>query len=462
MNEDQHVIDLQDLIDSSRLGALQFLVIALTTGVIFADGFNAQVMAYITPQLAAAWSIPHVMLGPIFSSSLAGVLVGYLFLSPRSEAIGHRQILIISTAVFGSLTLATALASNVDMLIALRFLTGVALGAAMPSAVTMIAEFSPKNCRSTCVVVGNCGVTLGSIFAGFISALLLSRYGWRAVLAVGGALPLLLSFSLWILLPDSLKLLVKRGNQTAALNLARRLAPAVLIPGNVTIRSTANVPATGVAELFRSGRTLGTVAIWLSFACNLLVYYFVQSWLTTIIVQFGHSQEIAVTATSVLVSGGILSIFAFGPLMDKLSPYKVMGCFFVVAGITVALLGSLLSGSVPLIMVSAFCLGFFVLGIQKSMNAVAVYFYPPALCSTGLGWGLGIGRFGAVAGPTIAGLLMEQGWQPATLFYWASLPMLLGAGAMSLLAWRYREGGEALPAQGNSPIELSEARRGGS
>jgi AAHS family 4-hydroxybenzoate transporter-like MFS transporter len=445
VNEEPYVVEARALIDSSKLGDLQLRVIALATGVIFVDGFNTQVMAYITPQLATAWSIPHAMLGPIFSSGLAGLLVGYLLLSPSSESIGHRRILILCTVVFGSLTLATTLVGSAGMLIALRFLTGVALGGAMPSAVTMIAEFSPKRRRSSCVVVGNCGVTLGSMFAGLISALLLSHYGWRAVLWVGGALPLLLSFSLWLWLPESLKHLLNKSDQTAALDLARRIAPGLPMRGNVVIRSSADLASSGVAELFRAGRALGTIAICLSFACNLLVYFFIQSWLTTILVKFGHTPETAITATSVMVSGGLLSVFAFGPLMDKFSPYKVMACVFILAGITIALLGSLLSGSVALIMSSAFCVGFLVLGIQKSMNAVAVYFYPPALCSTGLGWGLGIGRFGAVAGPTLAGLLMEQGWQPAALFYWASIPMLLGAGAMSLLAWRYRRG-EAYPA----------------
>lgn len=443
MSADRDVVDVQDLLDSSGLGALQLLAIALATGVIFADGFNTQVIAYITPQLAKAWGIPHAMLGPIFSSALAGVLVGYLLLSPWSETIGHRRILIVSTAVFGSLTLVAALASNVGALVALRFLTGIALGAAMPSAVTMIAEFSPKRRRSTCVIVGNCGVTLGSIFAGAIAALFLSRYGWRAVLGVGGAVPLLLSFALWLLLPESLHALAQKPEQKAALNLARRLG--LSIPNNAVLASRAHTSAGGVAALFGAGRALGTLAIWLSFACNLLVYYFVQSWLTMIIVQFGHSQETAVTATSVLVSGGIVSIFVFGPLMDKLSPYKVMGWVFAIAGLTVALLGNLLSGPLPLIMASAFCVGFLVLGVQKCMNAVAVYFYPPELCSTGLGWGLGIGRFGAVAGPTLAGLLMEQGWQPNTLFYWAALPMLLGAGAMTLLG-RHSRRAEARPA----------------
>lgn len=457
MSADRDVVDVQDLLDSGGLGALQLVAIALATGVIFADGFNTQVIAYITPQLAKAWSIPQAMLGPIFSSALAGVLVGYLLLSPWSAAIGHRRVLIISTAVFGSLTLATTLAGNADALMVLRFLTGIALGAAMPSAVTTIAEFSPQRRRASCVIVGNCGVTLGSIFAGAISALFLSRYGWRAVLGVGGAVPLMLSFALWLLLPDSLQSLAQGPDRKAALELARRLG--LSLPGNVVLACRADARASGVVALFRAGRALGTLAIWLSFACNLLVYFFVQSWLTMIIVQSGHSQEVAVTATTVMVSGGILSIFAFGPLMDKLSPYKVMGWVFVIAGVTVALLGNLLSGPVPLIMASAFCVGFLVLGVQKSLNAVAVYYYPPALCSTGLGWGLGIGRFGAVAGPTVAGLLMEQGWQPATLFYWASLPMLLGAGAMALLGWHSRLGASGPAAEAAVPGDrLAEGR----
>jgi AAHS family 4-hydroxybenzoate transporter-like MFS transporter len=436
MQDTEKTLDTEELIDASGIGTLQIFVAVLGTMVIFIDGFNIQVMAYITPQLANVWHIPHAILGPIFSSGLAGVMTGYLFLSPLSGRIGHRRMLIVCTAVFGILTLVTTAAGHAYALIILRFITGIALGAAMPSANIMIAEFCPKSRRSTFIIVGNCGVSLGSISAGLVSGLMLYHFGWRAVLWVGGVVPLLLSGVLALAMPESLNFLVnQKDDQRAALALARRVAPKSVIADGTRIISGNGGSPGGLPQLFHSGRTLGTLAIWFAFAANLMVYYFVQSWLTLIIIKFGHTQEIAITATSVLVAGGIFSIFLFGPLMDKLLPYKVMTCFFVVGGGAIALLGSLLAGSIPMIMVSAFCVGFVVLGIQKSMNAVAVYFYPTALRSVGLGWGLGIGRLGAVAGPLVAGVLMGQGWPSAVLFYWAALPMLIGAGSM-LVLWQ--------------------------
>jgi hypothetical protein len=114
------ILEAEDLIDRSGIGRLQILVAVLSTLVIFIDGFNIQVMAYITPQLAEVWQIPHAMLGPIFSSGLAGVLAGYLLLSPLSGMIGHRRMLICCTAVFGVLTLLTTTAGNAYALIVLR------------------------------------------------------------------------------------------------------------------------------------------------------------------------------------------------------------------------------------------------------------------------------------------------------------------------------------------------------
>ena len=102
--------------------------------------------------------------------------------------------------------------------------------------------------------------------------------------------------------------------------------------------------------------------------------------------------------------------------MDRFTPYKVLSAYFFVGAGTVALLGSLLSGSVPLIMASAFLVGFVVLGLQKGMNAICIYYYPTAMRSTGLGWGLGIGRLGAVAGPLVAGFLLDAHVPTAQLF----------------------------------------------
>jgi AAHS family 4-hydroxybenzoate transporter-like MFS transporter len=106
----------------------------------FIDGFDTQAISYMAPLIANEWALSREMLGPIFSSALVGLMIGYLALSPLSDRFGHRRILIISTLVFALFTGVTVFATNVTELIVLRLLTGMGLGAAIPSAVALTSE----------------------------------------------------------------------------------------------------------------------------------------------------------------------------------------------------------------------------------------------------------------------------------------------------------------------------------
>jgi AAHS family 4-hydroxybenzoate transporter-like MFS transporter len=76
------------------------------------------------------------------------------------------------------------------------------------------------------------------------------------------------------------------------------------------------------------------------------------------------------------------------------------------AAVQVAAIGALESGSVPVLMSAIIAGGFFVIGTQYCMNALAANFYPTGLRSTGVGWALGIGRIGSIVGPVLGGLLL--------------------------------------------------------
>ncbi|MGB5580025.1 MAG: hypothetical protein WBM68_05640, partial [Woeseia sp.] len=54
------------------------------------------------------------------------------------------------------------------------------------------------------------------------------------------------------------------------------------------------------------------------------------------------------------------------------------------------------------------------------------------LRNTGIGWAIGLGRFGAVVGPIVAGYLIASGLGLVGKFTVFALPMLL-AGALTLL-----------------------------
>jgi AAHS family 4-hydroxybenzoate transporter-like MFS transporter len=139
-------IRLPDFIDERPISPVQYAVLAFCGTVMFLDGFDTQAISYMAPRIAAEWGLTNEMLGPIFSSSLVGLMVGYLALSPLSDRLGHRRVLIASTLVFCMTTLVAAWSQNVTELLALRFLAGLGLGAAAPSAIALTSEYSPKRC----------------------------------------------------------------------------------------------------------------------------------------------------------------------------------------------------------------------------------------------------------------------------------------------------------------------------
>jgi MFS transporter, AAHS family, 4-hydroxybenzoate transporter len=446
-------IDTEELVDAAPINAFHVFVWILGTSVIFIDGFNIQVMGYLMPKLVEVWHLPHGIIGPIVSSGLFGVFTGYLLLSPFATRIGHRRMIVGCTLLVGIGTIATTWASDAYSMMALRYLTGIALGASNPSAVLVISDFTPKRLRSTFVAAAVIGVSLGSLTAGQVAIAVLDRFGWQGVLWVGGLAPLAMAVILAVVTPDTFDYLINRKrDQAAALKIARRVDPTRAFPPGSAFYTGVQTRSASVMELFRSGRTVGTISIWVAFASNLLVYYFIQSWLALIIKSAGYSQTVALNATSSFLLGGSISFLVIGPLMDRCSPYKVLMGFFLAGAAMVALLGSVISSSISLVIGLTLLLGFFVSGLQKGMHAICVYYYPTALRATGLGWGLGIGRLGAVLGPTLAGLLTEAHVSTEGLFYWAMLPMLLGAYMQIVMLRDRRE-------EGDEPALVGDVRR---
>jgi AAHS family 4-hydroxybenzoate transporter-like MFS transporter len=230
------------------------------------------------------------VLGPIFSSALAGLMLGSLLLSPLSDQFGHRRLILLSTVAFGLLTLVTLIATNVTELMILRFLTGVALGAAIPSAVALTTEYMPRRLRATFVLAIYCGFSLGFVAAGGLAASMIPLYGWRSMLWIGALTPLTLAVFVYIFLPESLDFLVRTNAKSQSIwGIVQRLDRA--LPNQAPQHFVTEIEAkrSAVGSLFQSGRTLGTLVLWLVFGLNLAEFYALQSWLPTILTGHGFS-----------------------------------------------------------------------------------------------------------------------------------------------------------------------------
>ncbi|MGA7776197.1 MAG: MFS transporter [Paraburkholderia sp.] len=421
------LIDLVEVIERQKVGAGQCLVILLCALLMFLDGFDTQAISYIVPALSRDWHLSREILGSIFSAALVGLMVGYLAVAPLSARFGHKRMMLMSTVLFAVFTMLTVFATNVTELIGLRFLTGIGLGAAAPSAVALTCEFAPKRLRATFVLLVYCGFSLGFVVAGLTAGTLIPAYGWKSLMLVGTLAPLALTLPLAWLLPESLAFLQRRPHGDERMGaVLRRLFPRVDVPAGSTFRlEDQNETRASVAALVKGRTSAGTVLLWLIFFLNLAEFYFMQSWLPTMLTGLKYSPSTIVWVTALPTIAGVLSAVPLGLAMDRVGPYATLTVMYLAGCMFMWLVGDAFSGSIAWLMVMVFCAGFCISGGQKSVIALAAVYYPINLRSTGVGWALGIGRLGGIAGPLVAGMLYSAHWTPADIFRFSAWPVLV-------------------------------------
>jgi AAHS family 4-hydroxybenzoate transporter-like MFS transporter len=440
-----NVIEVERVLGETHHPAFQLMLLVLCGLCLVIDGFDAQAMGYVAPSVIGEWHVSKAALGPVFSASLFGMLLGALALSVLADRIGRRPVLIGATLFFALAMLATPLATTIPALLALRFVTGLGLGCIMPNAMALVGEFSSTAHRVKRMMLVSCGFTLGAALGGFISAALIPSYGWRAVFWVGGTVPLLLAFAMLAALPESLQFLVLKGRHERALRWLSRFDPSLPIGADTRLvvreKATSGAP---VAELFRAGRTPVTLILWAISFMNLIDLYFLSNWLPTVMHEAGYTPATAVIVGTVLQTGGVVGTLLLGWFIERFGFVRVLFVCFVAATVTVGMIG-MVAHALPWLLVVVFAGGFCVVGGQPAVNALAGHFYPTSLRSTGIGWSLGIGRIGSVIGPLVGGQLIALNWSNAALFHAAAVPVLCSALLVIALAGatRQRDGAAA-------------------
>ena len=163
-------VDVAEFIDQQPVGGFQVKLLLTCAAVLFLDGFDTQAIGYVAPALAKEWGLTKGALGPVFSAGLFGLMIGALLFGPLADRIGRKKIIILSTLAFGIGALVTAFVNDLNTLLAIRFLTGLGLGGAMPNAVAMTSEFNPRRRRATMVMIMFCGFSVGAALGGRLSA----------------------------------------------------------------------------------------------------------------------------------------------------------------------------------------------------------------------------------------------------------------------------------------------------
>jgi AAHS family 4-hydroxybenzoate transporter-like MFS transporter len=427
------IIDVQAVIDSHPLSAVQRTLLIICFLVVAIDGFDTAVIGFIAPALRVEWGLAVSRLGPLFAAGLVGLMVGAFAVGPLADRHGRKAMLTASMVVFGLATLASSLSRDLGMLTWLRFITGVGLGGAMPTSITLSSEYCPAPRRASLVTLMFCGFTIGSALGGLIESQVLERYGWRPLLVGGGIAPLILAPVLWLTLPESIRYLVASGASASRIAaILSRIAPDLNLQG-ATFTGAKAQAISPVRQLFSGGLMKGTLLLWLAFFMSLLVVYLLSNWMPTLIQRStGASLGRAALLTAMLQIGGTAGAIVVGRLMDAFNPHHVLGAVYAGGAGFIAMI-SLTTATPWLMGVAVFGAGFCVSGGQVGANALSAAFYPTPYRATGVSWANGIGRSGSILGSLLGGGMLAMGWEVRTVYAMVALPALIAAAALYAL-----------------------------
>jgi MFS transporter, AAHS family, 4-hydroxybenzoate transporter len=443
-------IDVADFIDHMPVGGFHIRLLLTCAAVLFLDGFDTQAIGYVAPVIAKEWSLTKGAFGPVFSAGLFGLMIGALVFGPLADRVGRKKIIIFSTLAFGVGALATAFVHDVGTLLAIRFLTGLGLGGVMPNAIAMTSEFNPQRRRATMVMIMFCGFSLGAALGGLLAAWLIPQFGWRSVFAVGGIAPLVMVPVLALKLPESVRFLAATGRAPERVaQLLKLISPRTAFsPDAQFVVQETQLSGLPVLHLFREGRTLVTLLLWVVFFMSLLDLYFLANWLPTVLNDLGASVSASAAIGSMLQVGGVVGAFALGSIIDRFS-FRALALVYFAAVFAVDAIGQF-GHSAILVTLAIFAAGFCIVGGQIAANALAAAFYPTSVRATGIGWALGIGRVGSIIGPLVGGVLLAEKWSTEVVFLTAAGAALCAALAAFSLSRLAATGGRAAVEQTSS------------
>src|SRR6201991_2531418 len=421
---------VEEALEHQPFGALQLRVVLLCAFVQAFDGFDLGTIGMAAPSLIKAWGVLPKDFTIAFVMSSVGLLIGALASGALGDRFARKPLLIISTAFIGIFSVLSAFTWSVETITAMRFLTGIGIGGAMPATVALTADYSPISRRGTLLMLMFCGNTIGGFLGGQLVAQILPVFGWQSIFLSGGLPPLVLVAFRLLSLPESPPFLIAhRADAPATQEILRKLNVSAQAAATKLVDVAKGNP---VQQLFTGGLAVSTILLWIAFFANLLNMYLFSYWMPTVLTLSGFKPENAVFYASAFQFGGILSCLVLGPMIDRFGAPRVLAVSFA-SGVVFVLAVGLANLPAPFVMIPILGAGAAMIGSQLGANARAAGLYPARIRSTGVGWALGIGRLGGIAGPALGGALLAFGLPPKQIFLCACGPALIAALATIML-----------------------------
>jgi AAHS family 4-hydroxybenzoate transporter-like MFS transporter len=399
-NASESDVDIGHLLDHSPWGGYQKLVLFLTCLALVLDGFDTLALGFAAPAILPEFGVTKAALAPVLAVGLIGMTAGAMIGGFVGDRVGRKAALILSVATFGLMTCLMATANSLFALGVFRLLAGLGLGGALPNAAALVAEFTPLKRRSLAVTLSIVCIPVGGVVGGFAAAAALPEFGWRGLLLIAGAAPVLVALLLLALLPESPRFLVRRlVNPPALRRTFAKMGIEFPAEARLVDRSEPDGSKGRVTALVRQPLLADTIALWVAFFACLLAVYMSYNWLPTMLSDAGFDLRTSSTGLLAFNVGAIIAAIGAAWLTGHFGSRPVMLALAgggAAAAIGLAFVPMDPDGSrVGLIAALAFE-GACIAGVQVILYALAAHVYPTLIRATGVGAAAGIGRIGAV------------------------------------------------------------------
>lgn len=415
MNAHTHsgtAVDVGRLLDDGAFGRLQKLVVMLAALAIVMDGFDGQLIGYAIPAIIKDWNITRGAFAPALAAGLVGMGIGSALAGLYADRFGRRMAVVGSVFLFGAATCLIGFSPDVTSIAILRFIAGLGIGGALPSATTMTAEFTPVRRRALAITATIVCYPIGGMIAGLFASVVLPAYGWRGLFWIGGLLPMGLAVLLALALPESVRFLSRHPQRWAELTALLARMGRVVAPGAVFVDAAEqkDEARVGVRALFVGGRAPDTLALWVAFFMCLLAVFTAASWLPAMLAAEGLPAAVAGSGLTAYNLGG-----AIGALLCAMTIMRIGSRWpLVICCAGAALSAFLLQRVNPAQQTGWFILGIGIHGlfanaVQSTLYALTAHVYPTLIRATGTAASLAVGRLGAVLSAFVGAAVISAG-----------------------------------------------------
>jgi putative MFS transporter len=394
------------------------------------DSMDLAALTFILGPISAEFGLSAASAGALASMSFAGMIIGASSAGYLGDRFGRRPVFTTSMIVWGLGSLGAALAQDVTFLLVCRFVIGLGMGAEFPVAQAMLTEYVPARNRGRMLGWLEGFWPIGFIACGVLALVVVPTFGWRAVFFIMAGCSV---FALVIRrgVPESARWYAATGRmadaertltafETAVAKASGRPLPPPEPTAGVVAADSGRMP---LLELFDRTYRRRTVMVWLVWFCTLLGYYGITTWMGKLLADSGMTTAKSIGYVVLMALWGIPGFLIASVLLERWGRKPVIAGFILMSAVSAYVYGG--AGTTAELLITGSVMQFFFFGMWSALYAYTPEVFPNRARATGCGTASAMGRVGALIGPLLVPLVL-QNYGAGAAFAMAAVFFVLG------------------------------------